>query len=240
MFKRKSYIGLFIIILIFSLWFIPRINNRVNDDRVSDSSRTKEISQSSKLSFINLNGESRKVPEFVFQNQDNRYVTNEDFSGKVYVAEFFFTSCPSICIEMNQNMKVLDELYGNRDDFGIASFTIDPENDTPTTLKKYSELIDVKSKNWHFLTGDKKDIYELSNNGFNIFSSINEAVDGGFEHQGFFALIDKNGYIRSRVNDYGTPLVYYSGITNVNESVQGIDMIKEDIEKLLKEDYGKK
>ena len=108
------------------------------------------------------------------------------------------------------------------------------------TLKKYAELIDVKSKNWHFLTGDKKDIYELSNNGFNIFSSINEAVDGGFEHQGFFALIDKNGYIRSRVNDYGTPLVYYSGITNVNESVQGIDMIKEDIEKLLNEDYGKK
>jgi protein SCO1/2 len=141
---------------------------------------------------------------------------------------------------MNQNMKILDKLYGNRDDFGIASFTIDPENDTPTTLKKYSELIDVKSKNWHFLTGDKKDIYELSNNGFNIFSSINEAVDGGFEHQGFFALIDKNGYIRSRVNDYGIPLVYYSGITNVNESVQGIDMIKEDIEKLLNEDYGKK
>jgi len=130
-------------------------------------------------------------------------------------------------------MKILDELYGDRDDFGIASFTIDPENDTPTTLKKYSELIEVKSKNWHFLTGDKKDIYELSNKGFNIFSSINEAVDGGFEHQGFFALIDKDGYIRSRVNDYGTPIVYYSGITNENEDEQGIEMIKEDIDKLL-------
>ena len=162
-------------------------------------------------------------------------IGNEDFKGKVYVAEFFFTRCPSICIEMNKNMKILDDIYGEREDFGIASFTIDPDNDTPTTLKKYAELIDVKSKNWHFLTGDKKDIYELSNKGFNIFSSINKAVDGGFEHQGFFALIDQNGYIRSRSNEYGTPIVYYSGITNENENVQGIEMIKEDIEKLLNE-----
>ncbi|MFL2616565.1 MAG: SCO family protein [Flavobacteriaceae bacterium] len=234
MFKRKSYIGLFIIIIIFSFWFIPRINNRVNDNRVSDSSRTKEISQSSKLSFINLNGESRKVPEFVFQNQDNRYVTNEDFSGKVYVAEFFFTSCPSICIEMNQNMKILDEEFGGRDDFGIASFTIDPVNDTPVVLKKYAERLNVKSQNWHFLTGKIDDVYELSNSGFNIFAGVNPAVAGGFEHQGFFALIDKNGYIRSRKDSNGNPIVYYLGIDNPSADKQGIDMIKEDIRKLLK------
>lgn len=234
MFKRKSYIGLFIIILIFSFWFIPRINNRVNDNRVSESIRTKEISQSSKLSFIKLNGESRKVPEFIFQNQDNRYVTNEDFSGKVYVAEFFFTSCPSICIEMNQNMKTLDEEFGDRDDFGIASFTIDPVNDTPVVLKEYAERINVKSQNWHFLTGKIDDVYELSNSGFNIFAGVNPAVAGGFEHQGFFALIDKNGYIRSRRDSNGNPIVYYLGIENPSVDEQGIDMIKEDIKKLLK------
>jgi protein SCO1/2 len=206
--------------------------DRIENQSIND---TKRLSKSDELSFIKLNGEKRKVADFLFLNQDSLFISNQDFKGKVFVAEFFFTRCPSICIEMNKNMKILDELYGDRDDFGIASFTIDPENDTPTTLKKYSELIEVKSKSWHFLTGDKEDIYELSNKGFNIFSSINEAVEGGFEHQGFFALIDKDGYIRSRANNFGTPIVYYSGITIENEIVQGIEMIKEDIEKLLNE-----
>jgi len=211
--------------------------DRIENQSIND---TKRLSLSDDLSFIKLDGKNRKVEDFLFLNQDSLLIGNEDFKGKVYVAEFFFTRCPSICIEMNKNMKILDELYGDREDFGIASFTIDPENDTPTALKKYSELIDVKSKNWHFLTGDIDEIYALSNKGFNIFSSINEKVAGGFEHQGFFALVDQNGYIRSRLNDYGTPLVYYSGISNENESIQGIEMIKEDIEKLLNEDYGKK
>ena len=204
--------------------------DRIENQSINDSKR---LSISDELSFIKLNGEKRKVADFLFLNHDSLFISNQDFNGKVFVAEFFFTRCPSICIEMNKNMKILDEIYGDRDDFGIASFTIDPENDTPTTLKKYSELIEVKSKNWHFLTGDKEDVYELSNKGFNIFSSVNQAVEGGFEHQGFFALIDKDGYIRSRVNDYGTPIVYYSGITNENENIQGIEMIKEDIDKLL-------
>jgi len=231
--KNKKYIGLLVIIVVFAIWFVPKIKNRVESSRVVDSNRTEEISQSSKLSFIKLNGESRKVPEFIFKNQDNRFISNEDFLGKVYVAEFFFTSCPSICIEMNQNMKILDEEFSDRDDFGIASFTIDPITDTPKVLKEYSERLNVKSQNWHFLTGKIDDVYELSNSGFNIFSGVNPAVAGGFEHQGFFALIDKNGYIRSRRDANGNPIVYYLGITSSGASQQGIDMIKEDIIKLL-------
>ena len=235
--KKYSYVGISFIILIFGIIVFPKIMDRIENQSINDNKR---LSLSDELSFIKLDGKNRKVEDFLFLNQDSLLIGNEDFKGKVYVAEFFFTRCPSICIEMNKNMKILDELYGEREDFGIASFTIDPENDTPTALKKYSELIDVKSKNWHFLTGDIDEIYALSNKGFNIFSSINEKVAGGFEHQGFFALVDQNGYIRSRVNDYGTPIVYYSGISNENESIQGIEMIKEDIEKLLNEDYGKK
>lgn len=229
--KKYSYVGISFVILIFGIIFFPKIMDRIDNQSISQSTR---LAKSDDLSFIKLNGEKRKVPEFIFLNQDSLLISSEDFIGKVFIAEFFFTRCPSICIEMNKNMKVLDEVFGDRDDFGIASFTIDPDHDSPTTLKKYSELIEVKSKNWHFLTGDKKDIFSLSNSGFNIFSTINQAVDGGFEHQGFFALIDQNGYIRSRVNEYGVPLVYYLGIEDENSNNQGIDMIQEDIKKLLK------
>jgi len=229
--KKYSYVGISFVILIFGIIFFPKIMDRIDNQSISQSTR---LAKSDDLSFIKLNGEKRKVPEFIFLNQDSLLISSEDFIGKVFIAEFFFTRCPSICIEMNKNMKVLDKIFGDRDDFGIASFTIDPDHDSPTTLKKYSELIEIKSKNWHFLTGDKKDIYDLSNSGFNIFSTINQAVDGGFEHQGFFALIDQKGYIRSRVNEYGVPLVYYLGIEDENSNNQGIDMIQEDIKKLLK------
>ena len=231
--KNKKYIGLFIIILLFGYWFLPKIYNRISNDQTIDSNRTKSIDQASKLSFVKLNGAARKVPDFIFLNQDSIYIGNEDFLGKVYVAEFFFTSCPSICIEMNQNMKKLDKEFGKRDDFGIASFTIDPITDTPKTLKEYSEGLEIKSRNWHFLTGKIDNVYELSNSGFNIFAGVNPAVAGGFEHQGFFALIDKNGYIRSRRDENGNPIVYYLGITSIGKEIQGIDMIKEDIKILL-------
>ena len=231
--KNKSNIGLFLIIILFGALFLPKIYNRINTNQTTDSNRTKSINKESKLSFIKINGSARKVPDFIFLNQDSMYIGNEDFSGKVYVAEFFFTSCPSICIEMNKNMKKLDEEFGNRDDFGIASFTIDPVTDKPKRLKEYSERLNVKSKNWHFLTGKINDVYELSNTGFNIFAGVNPAVAGGFEHQGFFALIDKNGFIRSRRDKNGNPIVYYLGITASGEEIQGIDMIKEDIKILL-------
>jgi protein SCO1/2 len=228
--KKYSYIGISFIILIFGIWFFPKIMERFEANNINYDTR---LDNSKELSFVKLNGEKKKVSDFVFLNQDNLFIGNEDFLGKVFIAEFFFTSCPSICIEMNKNMKILDNEFGDRDDFGIASFTIDPDHDTPKVLKEYSELLEVKSKNWHFLTGDITDIYDLSNSGFNIFSSINPDVAGGFEHQGFFALIDQNGYIRSRTNSMGSPIVYYLGIEDENSEKQGVDMLKEDILKLL-------
>ena len=227
-----KYVGLFLIIIIFGILFIPKIIDRVSSNTIVQSNRTQSAEP---LSYIVLNGEPKKVPSFAFTNQDNLFISNEDFLGKVYIAEFFFTSCPSICPIMNKNMKRLEDSYGTRNDFGIASFTIDPEHDTPEVLKKYAEDYGVFSQNWHFLTGEKEAIYSLANTGFNIFASINSKVEGGFEHQGYFALIDKQGFIRSRTDQFGNPIVYYMGLDQENVEIQDVDMLKEDINKLLNE-----
>ena len=232
--KSKKYIGLVAILLLFGYLFIPKIIDRVQNDATVDSSRSVKPGYTA-LDFIRLNGEAKKVPDFLLLNQDSLYTSNEDYLGKVYVAEFFFSRCPSICPIMNKNMKVLYDRFGDLEDFGIASFTIDPEHDTPTTLKKYAEGYVDKTASWNFLTGPKEDIYRLANEGFNIFASINPAVAGGFEHQGYFALIDKDGFIRSRRDDFGNPIVYYMGIDQEEVEEQGVDQLLVDIEQLLNE-----
>lgn len=230
--KNYSYIGISFIILVFGIIFVPRIIDRVQTGSTLQGNRLNRTTNSD-LAYISLNGEPKKVPEFLLTNQDNLPISNEDFLGKVYIVEFFFTSCPSICPIMNKNMKILESKYGTRDDFGIASITIDPEKDTPMELKKYAEIYEVFSPNWHFLTGDRSYIYELANAGFNIFAEINPAVAGGFEHQGYFALVDQKGYLRSRRDDYGNPIVYYLGIDNDDVEVQDIVLLEQDIQILL-------
>jgi protein SCO1/2 len=232
--KKGSTVGLIVVLIIFGYIFIPKIFQRVSENDTIGSNRSVKPGYTA-LDFIRLNGQAKKVPDFLFLNQDSIYISNEDFLGKVYVAEFFFSRCPSICPIMNKNMKVLYDRFGDRDDFAIASFTIDPENDTPSVLKKYAEAYVDKNSSWQFLTLDKPTVYELANKGFNIFASINPAVTGGFEHQGYFALIDQNGFIRSRRDDYGNPIVYYMGIDQEEDKEQGVDQLLVDIEKLLNE-----
>ena len=230
--KSYKYTGLVIIIIFFGIIFIPKIFNRLaNDSTVQDNRST----PAKPLSYIKLNGEAKRVPDFLMYNQDSLLIGNEDYLGRVYVVEFFFSRCPTICPIMNKNMKILDEKFWKRKDFGIASFSIDPFHDTPKVLKEYAEKYKVKSQNWHFLTGNKSKVYELANSGFSIFASINPSVAGGFEHQGYFALIDKMGYIRSRVDRFENPIVYYSGIDVENQNIQGVDMLLDDIELLLNE-----
>jgi len=227
-----KYIGLFIIIILFGVFSLPKIYERVVNSDITDSNR---LNTNERLAYLTISDQKRKAPDFLLTNQDSILISNDDMIGKVYVLEFFFTRCPDICIEMNQNMKLLDEEFGDSNDFGIVSITIDPNNDTPSVLKKYSEALDVKSQNWHFLTGQKDYIYDLANIGFNIFANQNSNFVGGFEHQGYFALIDKDGYIRSRKDSFGNPIMYYLGINDINSIQQGIGMLNYDIKKLIDE-----
>ncbi|MCY3998174.1 MAG: SCO family protein [Flavobacteriaceae bacterium] len=222
-------IGIFFGLLLIGVFVVWEVTKKIRDDQVVKSNR---VSTPTPLAYIPLKDNAyKKIPDFLFLNQDSLYISSDDFKEKVFVAEFFFTTCPTICPIMNQNMKKIEDQYGHRSDFGIASFTIDPRHDTPSILKAYSQDYGVWSSNWHFLTGSKDSIYSLANRGFNIYASVNPAVAGGFEHQGYFALIDRQGYIRSRIDPInGNPIVYYSGINNLQ-----VDQLIEDIELLLNE-----
>ena len=207
--KNKSYIGISFIILIFGIWAVPKI-----------------IAKFQKSDLVEIG----PVPEFKLTNQDNKSISDKDYLGKVYVVEFFFSTCPTICPKMNESMLQLqEEFYGNPN-FGIASITIDPANDTPQVLKEHANLLGVKHYNWHFLTGDKEYIYSLANKGFNLYAGENNKAAGGFEHSGLFALVDKDGKIRCRKDAQGNPILYYDGL-----EASGVEAIKEDIKKLLAE-----
>ena len=169
-----KYIGLIIVIVLFGIFSIPKIYERVLNSDIKDSNR---LNNNERLSYMTISDAKRKAPDFILTNQDSILISNEDLNDKVYVLEFFFTRCPDICIEMNSNMKLLDEKFGDSDEFGIVSITIDPDNDNPSTLKEYSEALDVKSQNWHFLTGEKDYIYDLANNGFNIYANQNASFE---------------------------------------------------------------
>ena len=239
--KKYTYVWVSLIILVFGIIFIPKIIDRIQSDSVVDNNRMHIKNKNSELTYIMLNGKKRKVPSFEFINQDSLVITDRDYLGKVYVVEFFFTSCPSICPIMTKNLVDLQEEFKTSTDFGVASFTITPEYDTPMVLKEYAEKNGITNLDWHLMTGSQEAIYDLANSGFNIFVSEMPNAPGGFEHAGLFALIDKNGYIRSRVDEFGNPIIYYRGtITqeqgqNSEGETEQISILKEDIYKLLKE-----
>lgn len=228
MLKNKSYIGISFVILVFGIYAVPKIVDRLQNNNVVQEDRLDKVNSSvvvdDKLVTIGA------VPKFELTNQDNVKITNDFYKGKVYVLEFFFATCPSICPKMNANMVTLQNAFFGNPNFGIVSITIDPLHDTPSVLKEHAKLLGVKSANWNFLTGDKEYIYSLSNKGFNIYVGENSKVAGGFEHSGLFALIDKKGNIRCRKDNYGNPILYYDGLEK-----KGVREIQQDIQTLLKE-----
>ncbi len=228
MLKNKSYIGISFIILLFGIYAVPKIISRISNGEIVKGDRLDNVknSQSAEPKLMKIG----PAPKFKLTDQNNVEITNANYSGKVYVLEFFFTSCPTICPKMNKNMLLIQNKFFGNPNFGIASITIDPEHDTSKALKEHANLLGVTSANWHFLTGDKKYIYDLANKGFNLYAGENSKVNGGFEHSGLFALIDKNGDIRCRRDEYGNPILYYDGLEK-----KGVRDMQQDIAILLKE-----
>ncbi|SFQ24190.1 protein SCO1/2 [Flavobacterium akiainvivens] len=239
--KNKSYIGITFIILVFGIIFVPKIINRLSNGTVVQNDRL-NVKGGEKDSGLYTLG---VAPKFTLINQDGVTVNQDFYKGKVYVLEFFFSTCPSICPIMNKNLVEVQKQFAGQRDFGVASITINPEYDTPAVLKNHKKELGITSENWNFLTGDKDYIHKLSNDGFKLFAGQNQEAAGGFEHSGNYALIDKDGNIRCRVDETGNPIMYYSGLNyadtdGMEEDPQGkykpgVDALKEDIKKLLDE-----
>lgn len=164
------------------------------------------------------------VPDFSYINQDSVMIHSKDLKDKIWVTDFFFTHCPSICPPMTSQMKRLNkntaDLSGN---LLFLSFSIDPERDTPSRLREYITEYGIQSKNWHFFTGEEEATHLLAKSFFNGAERNDIEEEGNFGHTSYFVLVDKEGLVRG----------IYDG-TDADE----VDRLESDLRKLLKHEYG--
>jgi protein SCO1/2 len=168
-----------------------------------------------------VNGDTvyHKIRDFAFLNQDSQVITNATFGGKIYVADFFFISCPTICPKTTRQMLRLYERFKEEDKVILLAHTVDPKRDGVAALSKYAGNLGVSSSKWHFATGDQDALYEIADDYFSV-ALEDPDVPGGFDHSGRFILVDPNRHIRS----------FCDGTDPAD-----VDRFMADIENLLKE-----
>jgi protein SCO1/2 len=137
-----------------------------------------------------------KIPDFKFLNQDSLWISEKDMAGKIYVADFFFTTCPTICPKMKTQLLRIYDKFAEDDRVRILSHTIDPEFDGVQVLKEYAKKLNISSPRWNLVTGKKSDIYRLGEKSYMVTTQEDMNEVGGFVHSGAFILVDKNRHIR--------------------------------------------
>ena len=155
------------------------------------------------------------IPPFKFINQYGDSISDKNLDDKIYVADFFFTSCPSICPVMQRNMLTVYNEFKNTNSIKIVSYTIDPKYDSVAVLKKYADKLGVEGNTWWFLQGAKDFTYQLAEKNYLVAVKQDNTVKGGYTHQGYFVLVDKQKRVRGA----------YDG-TNPQQVAQLIDDIK--------------
>lgn len=137
-----------------------------------------------------------KIPDFKFLNQDSLWISEKDMAGKIYVADFFFTTCPTICPKMKTQLLRIYDKFAEDDRVRILSHTIDPEYDGVRVLKEYAKKLNITSPRWNLLTGKKSDIYRLGEKSYMVTAQEDANEVGGFVHSGAFILVDQNRHVR--------------------------------------------
>lgn len=152
----------------------------------------------------------QQIPPFEFLNQDSVLVSHADFENGVYIANFFFTHCPSICPTMQRNLLQVYQKYAGDDRVKFLSHSIDFKYDQPSVLKAYSEKLGVTDQRWQFVTGSKEAIYGISDD-YMVYTKEDDTVPGGYDHSGYFILVDKDRHIRGAydgTNDQQVALLF--------------------------------
>lgn len=159
---------------------------------------------SREIAVVEVNGQKKvdtvyhTIAPFSFINQDSQEVTHKTFENKIYVADFFFTSCRTICPKMKTQMLRVYDSIQNMDDVVILSHTIDPEHDDVARLHDFAERLGVKSSKWHFVTGERDSIYNIAQTSYFVTAMEDKTEPDGFIHSGAFLLIDKQRRIRGK------------------------------------------
>ena len=146
--------------------------------------------------FVNGDSVYHTIPDFSFVNQDSSIITNKTYEGKIYVADFFFTTCPTICPVMKKQMLRVYEKYKENPKVGILSHTIDPRHDSVKVLKEYATRLGINGKMWNFVTGEKSKIYEIGEKSYYVTAGEDSTAAGGIIHSGAFILVDTKRRVR--------------------------------------------
>lgn len=182
------------------------------------------------------------IDSFSFINQDNKIINNDSLKGSIYVANFFFTSCPSICPIMTRNMSYVQDKLSAFPNIRFLSHTVDPTNDSPEKLSEYVDLmqsknININLSNWDFVTGNKDKIYKIATDYF-VNASVDSLAPGGFLHSEYFILIDKQGRVRSGIDKNGNAVGAYDGTNEVQmkDLINDINVLMAEYKRPLKND----
>lgn len=169
-------------------------------------------------------GYGHTIGLFSFQNQEGKTITENDVKGKIFVAEYFFTTCKTICPIMNDQMQRIHRKFKNNSNIRILSFTVDPKTDTVEQMKRYADSHKADPKSWFFLTGEKDKLYELARKSFFVLKPAEAENQGDvgsdFIHTNNFVLVDRKMRIRG----------YYDGTSTLE-----VEKLMSDIDLLLEE-----
>lgn len=204
--------------------FVFSCGNEVKQERVLPILGQRDVE------YKVVNGEEKAdtlyhtIPEFRYLNQDSVPIKSETMKGKIWISDFFFTHCPTICPPMTSQMKRLNNnLSDLSGEIQFMSFSIDPERDTPSRLREYINAHEISALNWYFFTGNEQATHRLGIESFLVHAGTDDTQPGGFAHGDIFTLVDREGHVR--------------GIYHGTEQ-EDVDKLEKDIRKLLEYEYG--